>query len=183
MDNPSQLRRTFQGVVAGSEPAMERLVNYYESHIRRVVRRRMPRQMRTKFDSTDFVQMVWASTFRNRRRFDQLTQHSDFVRFLTTLARNKVVQELRKRLQTQGYNVNRERALQGDGDGCLSDRDPSPSEWAIARERWERIVQNLPARQRRIVWLRMQGATYVEIAERLQLHERTVRKIIRRLEA
>ena len=181
MDNPSQFQRTLQGVLAGSEQAVRRLVAYYEPHIRRVIRRRMPRQMRGKFDSADFVQMVWASTFRDRRRFNQLARHSDLVRFLTTLARNKLVQELRKRMLTQGYDVNRERAIPSDNARGLAHPGPSPSQWAIAREEWQRIVGDLPDRERRIVWLRMQGSTYVEIAEELQLHERTVRKIIHRL--
>lgn len=181
MENPSQLRRTFESVLAGSEQAIQRLVAYYEPHLRRAVRRRIPRKMRTKYDSADFVQMVWASTFRNRDRFDRLAHHSDFVRYLTTLARNKVVQELRKRMQTQGYNIDRERTLVCDSRGGIADPSPSPTEAAIARECWRNMIDQLPDRERKVVWLRLQGATYVEIAEQLRIHERTVRRIIARL--
>lgn len=181
MENPSQLRQTLESVLAGSEQAMARLVAFYEPHIRRVIRRRMPRQMRPKFDSADFIQMVWASTFRDRQRFEKMAGHSDLVRYLTALARNKLVQEFRKRLRTQAYNVQRERSLDGDEPAGALQPAPTPSQRAMAREQLQQIMERLPDRERRIVWLRMQGATYVEIAERLQLHERTVRKIVHRL--
>ena len=178
MDDLSLFRRTLRSVQDGSELAVRRLVADFEPHIRRAIRRRMPRQLRGKFDSDDFVQMVWASTFRDRQRFEKLREPTDLVRFLTILARNKLIEELRKRLVSKAYNVSREQALRGSIDPHLATQGASPSQMAIAREQWLRLLAHLPERDRRIVWLRIQGVSYVEIASRFGLHERTVRKII-----
>ena len=59
--------------------------------------------------------------------------------------------------------------------------DPTPSAVAIARERWHQLVDNQPETVRRIVELRFMGATFPEIAEQLNIHERTARKAIERL--
>lgn len=181
MDDFSLFRRTLHGVQSGSETSFRRLVEDYEPHVRRAVRRRLPRRLRTKYDSDDFIQMVWASMFRNRQRVCELAQPIDLVRFLTILARNKLVEELRKRLWTQGYNVSREQSLWADSPVYVSEGRPSPSQQAIAQELWRQLMEQLPERDRQLVLQRMQGASFAELARQFQLHERTIRKIFRGL--
>ena len=60
-------------------------------------------------------------------------------------------------------------------------RNPSPSAVAIAKERWDLLLAKQNATVRAVVELRLQGVSFVEIAERLQIHERTARKAIERL--
>ena len=52
----------------GSEEAIWNFIQTYGPHIQRVVRRRLHHKLRSKFDSVDFVQMVWVSFFGNRSR-------------------------------------------------------------------------------------------------------------------
>ena len=63
MDDEQDFRDLMRQVQAGSEEAARRLCDVYGSHILRVVRRRLPDHLRSKFDSIDFVQDVWASFF------------------------------------------------------------------------------------------------------------------------
>lgn len=182
-DAREEFRAAMAGVRAGSPEAVWKLIADYGPHVQRVVRRRLDRRMRSKFDSLDFVQMVWASVFRNPRSLWNLEQPEDLVRYLAAVARHKVIAEHRRRIKLVKYNVTQERSLE---ESELAQRrvDPeqsSPSEIAIAREQWEKYFRNQPERDRTILQMRIGGATFLEISQKLGIHERTARKVIARL--
>lgn len=52
-----------QRVREGSQDAAHELFQQYGPHILRIVRRKLHKTMRSKYDSSDFVQAVWASFF------------------------------------------------------------------------------------------------------------------------
>ena len=60
----------------------------------------------------------------------------------------------------------------------LAARQPSPSEVAVAEELWARLLRGLPEHHRQILELRRDGNTHQQIADRLGLNERTVRRVI-----
>ena len=168
----------------GSEDAARELLDRYGQHILRVVRRKLSRELRSKFDSVDFVQAVWASFFAdapNRRGFDR---PEALIAFLVTLAQNKVVDAVRQRMQTQKRNINRERALDGsvavEAQG-LATREPSPSQVAVANDEWRRLLADLPARYQRMLVLLREGHTQKDIAKELGVNEKTVRRVLEKL--
>ncbi len=162
----------------GSEEDLRYLIEKYGHHIKRVVRRRLDVRLRSKFDSVDFVQMVWASFFRNREALARFDRAEDLIRFLATLARNKVIDEERRRILGIKYNAMRERSLEGSDP---PDEAGTPSQIAMARERWSLMISEESERDRDVLRLRVSGASYDEISRRLGIHERTVRKIIGRI--
>jgi RNA polymerase sigma-70 factor (ECF subfamily) len=168
-------------VQSGSQEATCELIEQYTSHIVRAVRRKLNKSIRTKFDSVDFVQAVWASFFTDPKQLADFSRPDELVRYLAALAHNKVIDEIRRRMETQKYSVNRERSL-NDSEYKLSSRlagrEPSPSEVAVADELWGRLLQGLPEHHRRILELRREGNTHQQIASRLGLNERTVRRVI-----
>jgi RNA polymerase sigma factor (sigma-70 family) len=171
-------------VRAGSEEAVWTLIEQYGPHILRTVRRRLARDLRSKFDSQDFVQAVWASFFSGSRQFARLETPDQLMAFLTAMARNKVVDEVRRRVQTQKHDLKRERSLDDSTAGYRADaasREPTPSDVAIAREQWERILAAQPEHYRRIVELRLTGETHDRIALELGINERTVRRVLGRM--
>jgi RNA polymerase sigma-70 factor (ECF subfamily) len=183
VDEQSEFRAAIAGVRAGSAEAVWKLIADYGPHIQRVVRRRLDRRMRSKFDSQDFVQMVWASVFRNPHEICSLNQPEDFIRFLAALARRKVIVEHRRRFQTQKYNVTREQSLDDSelAEQPVDNEQATPSQIAMAREQWDRYMRHRPERDRSIVQMRIRGATFLEISQQLGIHERTARKVIDRL--
>ena len=56
-----------------------------------------------------------------------------------------------------------------------------PSEIAVAKETWERLMADQSADHQRIVELRFQGHTFEEIATELSINERTARRVIAKL--
>lgn len=167
----------------GSEDAAWELVDRYGDAILRAVRRVLNVRLRSKFDSLDFVQLVWCSFFKARDQLVRFTRPEELAAFLVTMARNKVGMEVRRRLKTEKYNVNREQASSGFPNTVdqSADHESSPLEVAIAREQWNRLIAEQPDRYRQIISLRLQGLTYQDIAESLNIAECTVRRFLKRL--
>jgi len=169
-------------VRGGSEEAMLELVEKYGRHVFRAVRRKLNRSIRSKFDSGDFVQAVWASFFEDRARLCELTSASELIRFLSQIAHNKVIDETRRRLVLQGRNVAREVRLdQTDVQKTALSPDPTASEVFIANENYRRITTGRSVRSQIVIDLRRRGATYEEIADVLEVDPRTVRRVLERL--
>src|ERR1700728_233575 len=104
-----------QGLLArikdGDEGAARELLCRYESKVRMVVRRQLPRLLRSRFDSLDFLQSVWGSFFyRIRARSKDLDEEPNLIAFLAWAARNKVIDEYR-RAATQRQDIHRESPL------------------------------------------------------------------------
>ncbi|SIO24413.1 RNA polymerase sigma-70 factor, ECF subfamily [Singulisphaera sp. GP187] len=168
---------------AGDQDAIQSLQRF-ENDIRMMVRVRLPRPLRSQFDSMDFVQDVWHSFFRifnhDPERFAQVR---DLRGYLAGVARNKVVEEYRRRSLTQKYDVEREEPLyirRGNRDipRELIASDPTPSQDAQARERLDQLLEGRSPREAEVIELRRQGLTFEEIAAQTGLHERTVRRVI-----
>ncbi len=172
-----------QSVRAGSEEAARQLVERFGPRILRVVRRRLNPKLRSKFDSLDFQQDVWASFFADSsdKTFDR---PEALAAFLATMARNKVLMAVRQRCQIQKYNVDREHSL--DGSAAYEARgvagpDPTPSQLAVAQEKWDQLLKGRPRRYQRILIMLRQGHTQVQISQQLGIDERSVRRIIQKL--
>ncbi len=177
-------RDLMRRVREGSEEAAWELVECYGEMIHRAVRRALHQRLRSKFDSLDFVQLVWSSFFRSEFRAEQFDRPEDLAAFLVAMARNKVGMEIRRRLLTEKHNLNRENPFEVAEDKAwdgISDHQPGPMDVAIARERWSQMMEDQPAHYRQIIQLRLQGYTYQDIAASLQLAESTVRRFLKRL--
>jgi RNA polymerase sigma-70 factor (ECF subfamily) len=165
---------------AGDEEAARELLGRYEAEVRLVVRRQLPRLLRSRFDSLDFLQSVWGSFFRRVR-----TGPTDFedsrhlVAFLAKAAKNKVIDEYR-RAASRKQDMSREEPLWGDGPrprDLAADVD-SPSEVAQAREAFGRLRALLPEEKRTILELKAEGLSSRDIGERLGISERTVQRAL-----
>ena len=182
-DSVDTFRSLMQRIGEGSEDAAWELVEQFGDSIRRAVRRSLDARLRSKFDSLDFVQVVWASFFRARDRLARFDGPEQLTAFLVVVARNKVGMEMRRRLATAKYNISRERPLDGrDLEGAeMSRRQPEPMDVAIARERWNSMLVGKPNHYRQAVELRLQGHTCQEIADTLELDESTVRRCLKKM--
>ena len=180
---PGEIGEFIARIRAGDEEAATELLRRYEAKVRLVVRRQLPRLLRSKFDSLDFLQSVWGSFFhRVRTGPTDIEDESNLVAFLAWAARNRVFDEYR-RASSQKHNVRREEPL---WDGGVNPRDlvaplETPSEVAQARETFERLQDQLPDDRREVLALKAEGYSCREIGERLGLSERTVQRAIEAL--
>jgi RNA polymerase sigma-70 factor (ECF subfamily) len=170
-------------VRAGEAGAYEEMLARYGDEVRAAVRRRLHDRLRTQYDSLDFVQDVWASFLAlepGRYRFDD---QDELVGFLCRVARNKVVEVFRQRFATQRADVTREERLASGGGSAVgpAGREPTPSQFAVAGERWADLVRRLPAGQRAVLERLRDGHTHEEVAAMLNVSVRTVERIVRRI--
>jgi len=182
-DERQEFARLMREVCTGSPGATEQLIERYGDHILRIVRRKLNRTLRPKFDSVDFVQAVWASFFALPLKHYQFEKSADLVGFLVGLAHNKVVDAVRQRLLTQKYDVNREQSLSDPRHkaDALPGHQPTPSEIAIAREEWQRLLAGQPEHYREILFALRDGQTQEAVARQLGVNERTIRRVLRKL--
>jgi len=173
-----------QRVKTGSQDALWQLVEAYGPHVLRVIRRLLNQEMRTRYDSADFAQAIWMSVLCHCDRIYEFESSEELVRYLAGVARNKLNLEYRRQFETGKRNLRRERAELAESRPTVDDleaTEPTPSEFAIARERWQRLEAGLDARDRQILQLKYAGHTNVEIAARLSINEKTVRRLLDRL--
>jgi RNA polymerase sigma factor (sigma-70 family) len=156
-----ELRQFLARIRDGDEEAARELLRLYEAKVRLVVRRQLPRLLRSRFDSQDFVQSIWGSFFRRIKASPtELESTENLVGFLARAARNK------------------ESMWEGAEPRDLVDGSNSPSEVAEASEAFSRLRDLLPADRRNVLDLKAEGLTTVEIAAKLGIGERTVRRVI-----
>ncbi len=168
---------------AGSEEAAWQIVEIYGPYVFRSVRRALSPKLRNQFDSVDFVQAVWASLIASREKLRHVEQPQELIAILSAIGRNKVIDVVR-RARTKKYNIHREVSVDQDGAPIVDSapsRDPTPSDVAMARERWEGMMRDQPSHYRSIVVLRMHGNTHQDIANQLNVSDRTVRRVLNRL--
>jgi RNA polymerase sigma-70 factor (ECF subfamily) len=178
----SSFEAAFARACQGSEEDLRQLLHDYGAYIQRVVRSRLDMRLRPKFDSLDFVQMVWASFFAEPGALLRFNNPKQLLKYLAIMARHKVVDEERRRLSDNNrYRATGEQFL-GERDSEVAERrSDSPSQCAIARERLQLLESTNCQQEREIMRLRMKGLSYIEIASKLNINERTVRKIVDRL--
>ncbi len=173
-----------QRIREGSQEAAQELFEIYGPHLFRVVRRQLHRTMRSKYDSADFVQAVWASFFAVEPEKTHFDTPEALISYLAKIARNKVIDAVRQRFGTIKYNVGRERSLEAAemfNQRRVVSREPSPSQVVRAKERKDQIMARLSEAQQPIVALVLEGYTHREIAEKLGLNERTIRRVLHKV--
>ena len=181
-DHSTEFATLLDEISRGSEEATRNFIDLYGPHVQRAVRRRLNVRMRSRFDSHDFMQAVWASFFARLPDLrDVLERPSSIIRFLARMASNKVVDEYRRCFESEKNNVLREQRITDDLSPSGRHRPPRPSEFAIAHEQWARLVEGQPEHYQQILTLRVAGETHKEIARRLNVSERTVRRVIKKL--
>jgi RNA polymerase sigma-70 factor (ECF subfamily) len=170
------LGRWIERLNAGDAQAVERVLVAYEPYLRIAVRRRLDRRLRSKVDSMDVVQSVFAAVLGGFReggwRFAGPSQWRAFLRRIACRRLADRYQEHRPGLDREHLAL--EAALMDLPDAAT----PRPSEVAQGREFWERVIQACPPAHRDVVRLRMSGFRMAEIAARTGLHEGSVRRIL-----
>ena len=164
--------------------AVQDFLARFEREVQMMVRARLPKKLRTQFDSVDFVQAVWQSFFSDLRENPRDFANTEHLRgFLAAVVRNKVQEQHRRLTRTEKYDVAREQSLyirRGDREILreVVSPEPSPSEMVQADDRMAQLTAGRSPREVEVVRLRLQGLTFVEIAARTRMEERAVRRVI-----
>ena len=183
MEEFQENQRLLAALRSGDATAAAELYRRYAPILRAAVRRQLHRRLRTRFDSFDFVQDVWASFLAMPPDRYEFESPRALMCFLTRVAYHKVVEVFRQRFETQKCDVARETSLEEAWPGRRETPSPfaSPSQWAIAGERWEQLLSRVPPGHRVIVERLREGYDYADIARMTNVSVSTVNRIVRRL--
>lgn len=188
-----QFSELMSGVSAGSEAAVWQLAETYTPYIIRAVRASLPKSVRLRLDSQDFAQMLWASLLLGDADLTRLKSPEQLIAYLARAAKNKVIDATRHYLDTQKQDMSREQRLDDlrqpvKGQRTHRDeippptaRDPSPSNYAMVRERWAQVLAETSERDRRILQLRLRKYTFDAISQEMKIDEWTARRAMQRL--
>ena len=174
MNDP--LNTLLEKLVHGDDAAASQVFVKYEPYLRMVVRKNLTPSLRTKFDSMDIVQSVWADLVHGFReagwRFAdvqhlqaflvQLTKH----RFIDRLRRHRTAMTLERHPDQNGW------------ENALLANDPRPDDFAQAEDLWKSIMNLCPPEHREILQMKREGAANTDVAARTGLHEGSVRRIL-----
>jgi RNA polymerase sigma-70 factor (ECF subfamily) len=177
------LGRVLGQIRDGDEDAARELLRRYEAEVRLVVRRQLPRLLRSRFDSLDFLQSVWGSFFKRVRGGPAEFEDSrHLVAFLARAAKNKVIDEYRRAASLK-QDMHREEPLYVEGDRPreVTDAGETPSQIAEAHETFGRLRDLVPEARRDILDLKAQGLSSREIGDQLGLSERTIQRVLEEL--
>jgi RNA polymerase sigma factor (sigma-70 family) len=171
-----QLDELIERLNDGDIVAAERAFLAYEPYLRMAVRRQLTGPLRSKLDSMDIVQSVWADVlYRFREAGWRFEDRSHLRAFLMKVARNRLIDRRREHHRA----LEQERPIYETAAQELPQANqPRPSEIAQGHELWELMLEKCPPAHREILLLKRRGLPLAAIATRTGLHEGSIRRIL-----
>ena len=174
----------------GNQAALNQLCCVYSERVRRIIRFRLNRKLRSKLDSMDVVQDVLLLAMGGLKDFTYRNE-GDFLRWLSRIAENKLhdifhefhaeKRDIRKEIPFKEHGRQAGSALCG---GLSPIAATTPSVIVRKKEALDRLEKALdelkPEYKQVIVLKRIEGLSHAEIAERLGKSAKAVSMLLSR---
>lgn len=181
-------RAWVSGFLAGDADVTKAFWDQYGPLLERIAARNMAERLRMRVGPEDVVQSVCRTFFRRAKAGQlTLTDAESLWRLLCAITITKVREQAR-------YHLREKRSLDRevhaaptddstDGRFQLAAPGPGPDETVAFADQFARVLESLDDEERTIVDLKLQELTHDEVAERLGISERTVRRVFKGLQA
>jgi RNA polymerase sigma-70 factor (ECF subfamily) len=170
----------------GDEDAARQIVDRYIDRLLMVARRRISQRLASRVDAEDIVQSVFR-TFFNRLKEGQFVfnDQDDLCKLLMRITLHKTLRRVAfhkaaKRdpaQETEQGEHHRERLL------SILDEEPTPEAKVAFMDQLEHFLGQLRPEERLILEMRLQGFTNEEIAQKLGVYDRKIRRVIEHVRA
>ncbi len=172
--------RLITGLRGGDEHVVAEFCRDYGGRLQRLADRYIQPGLRRRMGPESVVQSACCSFLRRAREGQyQLADCEDLWRLLCAITVRKVREHARFHLR-QKRGVDRE--IAGLDTSALGEAPgPLPDEAVAIAEEFERLLASLDEEDRRIVELKLQELSNLEVADALGCSERTVRRLLNRL--
>ena len=178
--------RLIAGLRAGDRQASREFWEQYGPLLHRVAENRLPPGLRARVGPEDVVQSV-CRTFLRRAQGGEfhLGDSESLWRLLCAITLTKVNEQTRFHLRKK-RGMDQEVRLAGQGpsqpDQHVADTAPTPEEAAEFTDFFQNLLNSLEEEERQVVELKLQDLTNDQVAEQLKCSERTVRRIMGRVQ-
>jgi RNA polymerase sigma-70 factor (ECF subfamily) len=171
---------------AGDEDAARQLVDRYIDRLLRLARHRISPKLGPRLDPEDIVQSVFRTFFHRLKDGQFVFAHQDdLCKLLVRITLHKTLRQVAfhkaaKRdpsMETEQGEHHREQLL------ALLDNEPTPEAAVTFVDQLEHFLGQLRPQEREILELRLQGYSNEEIAQRLGLYDRKIRRAIEHVRA
>jgi RNA polymerase sigma-70 factor, ECF subfamily len=161
----------------GDKLAIERLCRIYGERVRRIIRLRIDRKLRSKIDSVDVVQDALILAMGGLKDFTYKNE-GDFLRWLSKIAENRL-HDILDKFYTEKRDIRREipfkKVENNTEEGSFIAAEPldttTPSVLLFKKEqldKLERAIDDLKPDYREVIYLsRIERLSNAEIAEKL----------------
>ncbi len=188
-DSGERWEKLIRGLRDGDSQAAAAFCAEYGPLLQRLAERHLPPGLRRRVGPEDVVQSVCFTFLRRVQGGEfQLNDSESLWRLLCAITLSKVHNQARLHLrQKRGVDQEIDRTAAA-GDGGLSGlhpvaRGPGPDEAAAFADQLEQVLALLDEEERQLVDLKLQEYTNEEAAEHMGCSERTVRRILKRVQA
>src|SRR5690349_17972640 len=170
----------------GDQDAARQIVERYIDRLLVLARRRISQRLASRVDAEDIVQSVFRSFFVRAKdgRF-VFAEQDDLCKLLVRITLHKTLRQVAfhkaaKRdasAETDQGEHHQERLL------ALLDREPTPEAEVAFLDQLEHFFGQLRPQEREILEMRLQGFSNDEIAKKLNIYDRKIRRVIEHVRA
>jgi len=156
----------------------------YVERLVAVARRRLSSKLAARLDAEDIVQSVFRSFFGRAQQGKFVFKEADDIwKLLVQITIHKTLKQVdfhRRGKRDAGVEV-ASSAPQGNLLLTYLARDPTPEEAAIFMDELEHYLQRLRPEDRQIIEMRLEGYESLEIAAKLGISDRKIRRLLERM--
>jgi RNA polymerase sigma factor (sigma-70 family) len=177
-------QRLIDGLRRGDRQIAQEFWDQYGNHLHAVADKHLAGAVRRRVGPEDVVQSA-CRTFLRRAQVGefQLPDSEALWRLLCAITLTKVREQTRFHLRKKrGLNQEIQPAESGS-EFQLVAGGPTPLEAAEFADQFQKLLADLDDEERQIVDLKLQECTHDEVAEKLGCSERTVRRVLKRVQA
>jgi RNA polymerase sigma factor (sigma-70 family) len=188
-DVEDRWQRLIHGLRTGDRSVVQDFCGQYGTVLQQLAERHLSPDLRRRVGAEDVVQSAYRTFLRRAQAGEfQLEDSEGLWRLLCAITLTKV-RELARFHRRKKRRFDQEVPLAAAFAGASEepfdpvDPQPSPAEAAEFADQFQQLMASLDDEERRFVDLKLQQCTNVEVAARLGCSERTVRRILKRVQS
>src|SRR5262245_32520379 len=182
-DSPSE-PSLLDALQAGDEDAARQLFDRYAEQLVLLARKRISQRLASRIDAEDIVQSVFRTFFHRAKQGKfHLEEPDDICKLLARITAHKTFRQIAFHRRAK-RDACQETAQGDDAQDLLMKlmmAEPSPEEATAFLDQLQHFLAKLADEERRILELRMEGYNNVEIAQRLGISDRKIRRLMERV--
>jgi RNA polymerase sigma-70 factor (ECF subfamily) len=188
-DEEDRWQRLIQGLRTGDRQIVQEFCAQYGELLERLAQSHLSEGLRRRIGAEDVVQSAYRTFLRRAQAGEfQLADSEGLWRLLCAITLAKVREQARFHGR-QKRGLDREVSLGAFSDREAPehldpvDRQPSPAEAVEFADQFQQLMASLDEEERQFVDLKLQQCTNLEVAARMGCSERTVRRILKRVQS